>query len=227
VSSAVVTGGGRGIGRAIALALAERGLELALLARTVEQLERTSAEIATRGGRAIALRCDVGNAGEVAGAADRLSQELSPVHVVVHCAGVVRRAFAKDMTEQDWDSVLDTNLKGTFLVTRALLPGMLARRAGRVIAISSISGTVGTPRLTAYCASKWGVIGMVKALAEELRGTGVQAMCVVPGSVDTLMLTGSGFEPQMTPEDVARVVVFAALDAPLAMNGSAMEIFGP
>ena len=84
-----------------------------------------------------------------------------------------------------------------------------------------------TPRLSAYCASKWGTVGFVKSLAEELRGTGLQSMCVMPGSVDTEMLQGSGFPPLMQPADVAKIVTFAALDAPAAMNGSCIEAFGP
>jgi 3-oxoacyl-[acyl-carrier protein] reductase len=98
---------------------------------------------------------------------------------------------------------------------------------GRLVAIASISATLGTPRQSAYVASKWGVVGFTKSLAEELRGTQLQAMVLLPGSVDTSMLVGSGFAPQMTAMDVAGAVEYAAIDAPDAMNGSAIEIFGP
>ena len=131
------------------------------------------------------------------------------------------------MDEKDWDEVMDVNLKGAFLITRAFLPNMISRKNGRFIAISSISATLGTARQSAYCASKWGLVGFTKSLAEELRGTGLQALAVLPGSVDTPMLVGSGFSPDMTPDEVARLVVYAALDAPAAMNGSAIEMFGP
>ena len=104
---------------------------------------------------------------------------------------------------------------------------MLVERTGRFVAVASISSTLGTPRQSAYNAAKWGVVGFTKSLAEELRGTGLQAMCVMPGAVATSMLAGSGFEPKMQPEDVAGTVAFAALDAPDAMNGSAIEMFGP
>ena len=123
--------------------------------------------------------------------------------------------------------MIDVNLKGTFLVTRAFLPRMLDRGRGRFVAIASISATLGSARQSAYCASKGGMVGFMKALAEELRGTGLQAMCVLPGSVDTEMLKGSGFAPAMQPEDVARTVAFLALDAPDAMNASSVEVFGP
>jgi 3-oxoacyl-[acyl-carrier protein] reductase len=123
--------------------------------------------------------------------------------------------------------VLGVNLKGTFLVTRALLPAMVPAKRGRIVAVSSISATLGTATQSAYCAAKWGIVGFMKSLAEELRGTGLQALTVLPGSVDTAMLKGSGFAPQMSAEEVAKVVTYAALDAPDAMNGSSVEVFGP
>jgi 3-oxoacyl-[acyl-carrier protein] reductase len=227
MSVAVVTGAGRGIGRAVAQRLAARGHAVALLARTVPELEATAAAIVASGARALTLRCDVANAGEVQHAAERVLAELGPPDVVVNNAGIVRRAAVAEMSEADWDAVVDVNLKGAFLVTRAFLPRMLERRRGRFVAVASISSTLGTPRLSAYCAAKWGVVGFTKALAEELRGTGLQAMCVLPGSVDTEMLVGSGFSPAMTADEVAGTVVYAALDAPSAMNGSAVEVFGP
>jgi 3-oxoacyl-[acyl-carrier protein] reductase len=122
---------------------------------------------------------------------------------------------------------MDVNLKGPFLVARALLPAMLRAGRGRFVAVSSISATLGTPRQSAYCASKWGLVGFVKSLAEEVRGRGVQAMCVLPGAVQTRMLEGGEFPAQMSPADVAGLVAYAALDAPDAMNGSAVEVFGP
>lgn len=224
---AVVTGAGRGIGRAISVELARRGLDVALLARTVEQIEGTASLVTAAGRQALALRCDVASAVEVGAAAREIERVLGTPRVVVCNAGVVHRALVHAMTERDWDRVIDVNLKGTFLVCRAFLEAMRARGEGRFVCISSISGTLGTPQLSAYCASKWGVLGFVKALAEELRGSGLAALAVAPGSVDTEMLRGSGFSPQMAPEDVARTVAFAALDAPLAMNGSTLEIFGP
>jgi len=129
--------------------------------------------------------------------------------------------------EEDWDRVIDVNLKGTFLVARAWLPQMIHAKRGRFVAMGSISSTLGTATQSAYCAAKWGVVGFVKSLAEELRGGGVQAVCVLPGSIDTAMLRGSGFTPQMTADEVANLVAYAALDAPDAMNGSAIEMFGP
>lgn len=147
--------------------------------------------------------------------------------MVVNNAGMIRRSLVHETSPEDFRLVIDTNLVGTFLVTRGLLPSMLAHRAGRVIQVASISSTLGSAGAAAYCAAKWGVVGFTKSLAEELRGTGLATMSVLPGSVATGMLEGSGFAPQMSAEDVAGLIAYAALDAPLAMNGSSIEAFGP
>ncbi len=224
---AVVTGAGRGIGRAISVDLARRGCDIALLGRTIESLAGAAEEVLALGRRALAVPCDVADAVAVESSAARVLADLGVPDVVVANAGVVHRATVAEMTEAEWDEVVDVSLKGTFLVTRAFLPRMLDLRRGRFIAIGSISSTLGTARQSAYCAAKWGTVGFVKSLAEELRGTGLQAMCVMPGSTDTDMLKGSGFAAVMQPEDVARTVTFLALDAPDAMNASAVEVFGP
>jgi NAD(P)-dependent dehydrogenase (short-subunit alcohol dehydrogenase family) len=227
VSTAVVTGASRGIGRAAALALADRGLDVALLARTTEDLAAVAAEVALRGVTALPLRCDVMSEADVGAARARVLETLGTPVVVVNNAGVIRRASVNEMTLADFRVVVDTNLTGTFLVTRAFLPSMSAKGRGRFVQIASISSTLGSPRASAYCAAKWGVIGFTKSLAEELRGTGLAAISILPGSVDTSMLEGSGFTPQMTPDEVAKTIVFAALDAPSAMNGTSLEMFGP
>jgi 3-oxoacyl-[acyl-carrier protein] reductase len=229
VTVAVVTGAGRGIGRAAAIALAARGHHVALLSRTAHELDETARLISELGNAppAAPFVCDVSNAHAVRSVAKEVERGLGVPTVLVNNAGIVRRARLEEMSEEDWDAVIDVNLKGTFLVTGAFLPAMRAHRRGRVVNVASISATLGTAGQTAYNAAKWGVLGLTKSLALELRGSGVQVMAVLPGAVDTAMLVGSGFAPQMTPEDVARTLVFAALDAPEAMNGSAIEVFGP
>jgi len=224
---AVVTGAGRGIGRAIALDLADRGCDIAVLGRVQDALETVASEVMRRGRRAVAIACDVSKSSDVDKASERVLLDLGVPRFVIANAGVVHRVSVLETTEAQWDEVLDVNLKGIFLITRAFLRPMLAEKHGRFIALGSISGTMGTPRLGAYCASKWGTVGFVKSLAEELRGSGLQSICVMPGSVDTDMLRGSGFAPAMQPEDVAKIVSYAALDAPDAMNGSCIEAFGP
>ncbi|HEY1959979.1 MAG TPA: SDR family NAD(P)-dependent oxidoreductase [Polyangiaceae bacterium] len=222
-----MTGAGRGIGRAVAVELARRGADVALLARTKSELDETAALVEKSGRRALAVPCDVANADDVGRAAASVEKELGAPAIAIANAGVVRRARVDEMSEADWDHVVDVNLKGVFLTARAFVPKMRAHGSGRFIAVGSISSTLGTARQSAYCAAKWGALGFVKSLAEELRGTGVQAMIVLPGSVDTAMLAGSGFDPLMSALDVAKVIAFAALDAPAAMNGSAIEMFGP
>jgi 3-oxoacyl-[acyl-carrier protein] reductase len=200
---------------------------VALVSRRSGELERAAGEVAREGVRALPVRCDVTDADAVRGAVERVLRELGDVDVVVNNAGIVRRGLVHEMPVEDWDRVIAVNLRGVFLVTRALLPSMLKRGQGRVITMGSISSTLGTAAQSAYAASKWGALGFTKSLAEELRGTGLVTMCVMPGSVRTSMLEGSGFLPQMTAEDVARLVAYASLDAPAAMNGSAIEMFGP
>jgi len=224
---AVVTGASRGIGRAIAVSLAGRGLTVALLSKPSDRLGRVADEVRALGARAEVLPCDVGEEAQVLQAAEAVLDRLGTPAVVINNAAIIRRGHSvRDMPTEDWDDVLRVNLRGAFLVARAFLGPMLEARRGRIVSVSSISATLGCPGIASYAASKWGLVGLAKSLAEELRGTGVQSMCVLPGSVDTDMLVGSGFTPNMTAEHVANTVLYAALDAPAAMNGSAIEIFG-
>lgn len=153
---------------------------------------------------------------------------LGSVDLLVNNAGLVERAPVAETTEESWDRVLDVNLKGAFLCTRAAIPSMKTKGCGRIINVSSISGKLGTPNLAPYCASKWGLIGFTKAIAEELREHNIQVYAVCPGSVDTEMLRIGlpGAEPDMDPEAVASLLVYLALDAPAAMTGAAVDLFG-
>ncbi len=171
---------------------------------------------------------DVAVADDIAAAIHETETELGPVDVLVANAGIVANVPVAEMDEATWDAVIDVNLKGVFLACRAVLPGMLARGAGRIVAVSSISATLGTPGLSAYCAAKWGVVGFVKALSEEVKGQGVTVTSVLPGSVDTAMLAQGvpGLTPDMTPEEVASVILYLSSQAPPAVAGSAVEVFG-
>ncbi len=220
---AVVSGASRGIGLACAEALTRRGLRVALLAPASARLAR--AEVGLDG--SLAIPCDVSSEADVGRAADAVLARLGAPRVVVANAGIVRRGRVERLSIDDFDRTLAVNLRGTFLLTRALLPAMRRERRGRVVAVASISATLGTDGASAYNASKWAVVGFVKSLAEELRGSGLQAMTVNPGAVDTDMLRGSPYTPQMTAADVAGVVTYAALDAPDAMNGASLDVFGP
>jgi 3-oxoacyl-[acyl-carrier protein] reductase len=228
VALAVVTGAGSGIGRATALELARRGLDVALVGRREAPLREVALEIERSGVHALVVQADVSLEADVDRAAAVVASAPAAPIAVVSCAGIAgTKATVEKTPPAAWDEVIAVNLRGVFLVTRAFLPSMRAAGRGRFVAMASISATLGSPGLAAYAASKWGVVGLVKSLAEELRGTGLQAMSVLPGSVDTPMVKVGGFAPVMSPEDVARIVAFAALDAPDAMNGSAIECFGP
>lgn len=220
--TAIVTGGGRGIGAAVAKALTARGLAVSVFARTAAELERVVADDAA----ALAIAGDVRREEDVARLLASHELTLGPVDVLVNGAGIVERGLAEELSPAAFREVLDVNLTGAFLCARAVIPGMKERRRGRIVNVASISGTLGTAESSAYNASKWGLIGLTKCLAEELRAHGVQCLSVSPGSVDTEMLKKTPYSPDMAPDDVARVVAFAALDAPAAMTGANLEVFG-
>jgi 3-oxoacyl-[acyl-carrier protein] reductase len=224
---AVITGASRGIGRATALAFAKRKLSVALLGNPGEKLEQAAADARALGVAARAFVCDVASAPGVERAANEVLSTLGVPRVVVNNAGIVRRGkLVHETAIEDWDQVIAVNLRGPFLVSRAFLPSMLLAKRGRFVHVASISSTIGSPGAASYAASKWGLVGFSKSLAEELRGTGLASVAILPGSVDTDMLVGSGFTPQMSADDVAGMIVHAALDAPDALTGSAVEMFG-
>jgi NAD(P)-dependent dehydrogenase (short-subunit alcohol dehydrogenase family) len=153
-------------------------------------------------------------------------EALGPCHVLVNNAGILERGLVEELSPARWRAVLEVNLTGAFLCARAVIPGMKARRQGRIVNVASISGTVGSERASAYNASKWGLIGLTKCLAEELRPHGVQCLAVSPGSVDTDMLKQTPYGPGMPSEEVARVIVWCAANAPDSMTGANVEMFG-
>lgn len=175
----VVTGASRGIGRAIARHLAAAGARVGLLARSPEPLAELAAEL---GGptRAAWARCDVSSSAEVEAAAAELRAALGPVDIVVNNAGALVRGPAFDVDDAAWRRVIAVNLDGTFFVCRAFAADLIARQ-GRIINIASIAGRQGTSQLASYCAAKHGVVGLTRALAEELRGAKVAVNAICPG----------------------------------------------
>ena len=224
----VVTGAGRGIGRAIALHLAEQGAHVAATARTAEEIDAVADEIRARGGRSLAIPADVTRPSELDELERATEAALGPPEILVNNAGIVARVPLHETREETWDAVLDTNLKGAFLCCKTFLPAMIRRFRGRIINVASISGRQGTAQLSAYCASKWGMIGLTKSLAEEVREHGIQVNAIAPGSVATDMLERGmpGAQADMTPDDVARVAVFLAADAPDALTGAVIDVWG-
>jgi NAD(P)-dependent dehydrogenase (short-subunit alcohol dehydrogenase family) len=224
---AVVTGASRGIGRAIALRFAAEGARVGLLARSADALADVVAEIAAAGGAATAVRCDVSDPRQVETAAAEIHAALGAVDIVVNNAGAVLRQPAFEIDDAAWRRILAVNLDGTFYVTRAFGADLVARR-GRIINIASIAGRQGTPLLSAYCAAKHAVVGFTRALAEELRSAKVAVNAICPGSVDTDMLRDGlpGAHPDMSPDDIARTALFLAADAPPALTGACLDVFG-
>jgi 3-oxoacyl-[acyl-carrier protein] reductase len=224
---AVVTGASRGIGRACALELARRGVDLALLSRPSQRQHETETACRQLGVRARTFACDVADETAVERAASSLVADLGVPAVVVNNAAILERGpRVWETSIHDWDRVLAVNLRGAFLVCRALLPAMLETAKGRLVHVSSISATIGNPCQAAYGASKWGLLGLHKTLTEELRATGVISVAVLPGSVDTDMLAQTPFSPDMTAEEVANVIAYLALDAPPSIHGAAVEVYG-
>jgi NAD(P)-dependent dehydrogenase (short-subunit alcohol dehydrogenase family) len=225
--TAIVTGASRGIGRAIAIAFAAEGARVGLIARSEAGLRETAAAIERSGGTCAWAIADVADSAAVGAAARSLRGALGPADVLVNNAGNVDRRPTREVDDAAWRRVLSVNLDGTFYVTRAFLDDLTAR-AGRIINISSIAGRQGTPELAAYNAAKHGVIGLTRSLAEELRGAKVAVNAICPGSVDTDMLREGrpGAEPAMSPEDIARTALFLAADAPAALTGACIDVFG-
>jgi len=183
--AALVTGASRGIGRAVALALSEAGAAVACCARSTRQVEATAAEISRRGGRACGLRLDVTIGVEIEAAVEAATVALGPIDVLVNNAGITLEKASIDVTDAEWDEVLSTNLTSMFRLARAVAPGMIERRRGKVINIGSMYGRIGVPRYAAYCASKAAVDALTRSLAVEWARHGIQVNCLAPGYVNT------------------------------------------
>jgi 3-oxoacyl-[acyl-carrier protein] reductase len=214
---AVVTGAARGIGEAIALRLARMGAAVVLTARDSVRLTQVKAAIEEQAGKAMALPCDLTDAGAVAALGEQVREQWGRCDILVNNAGVgVLRKPLIDLSVEEWDQMMDTNLRAPYLMIRALAPMMIAARSGHIINISSLSGKNVLPEGAAYSASKWGLNGLTYSVAEELRQHNVRVSVIAPGSVNTGFGAGSTKDRSrmVQPNDVAQVVAMLVTQAP-------------
>ncbi len=235
---AIVTGASRGIGRSIALALAAAGAKVACVARSADKLTETAEAIRAAGGTAEVFACDVAKSESVEQVVEAVVAKWERLDILVNNAGITRDTLIPRMQDSDWDDVLNTNLRGTFLFTRAATRPMMQRRHGRIINIASISGLIGNPGQANYSASKAGMIGMTRTVAKELAGRKVTVNAIAPGFIETEM-TGALGEVILQevkkripakrfgqPEDIAYAVLFLASDAASYITGQVLTVDG-
>jgi len=235
---ALVTGASQGIGKAIALELAKAGATVALVARNEAKLAEVKAEIEAANGNAHAFVLDVSNEDAIKTTAKEIVAQLGAVHILVNNAGVTRDTLMLRMKTTDWDDVLDTNLKGAFLLTQAVLQPMMKARWGRIINISSVNGELGAPGQANYAASKAGLIGLTKSMAREFASRGITVNAVAPGFVETdmthvltdeqkaAMLSAVPLGRAGSVHDIAAAVAFLASEAAGYITGHTLDVNG-
>ncbi|WP_305041419.1 3-oxoacyl-[acyl-carrier-protein] reductase [Geoalkalibacter sp.] len=211
---AVVTGASRGIGRAIALQFAAGGAKVVLSARSAQAVEDLAAEISAAGGQALAIAGDIALTADVEELFRKAGETFQRVDILVNNAGITRDGLLLRMKDEDWDAVLDTNLKGAFLCMRAAAKLMSKQKYGRIVNISSVVGEMGNPGQANYCASKAGLIGLTKSVARELARRNVTVNAVTPGFIVTDMTESL---PEKTKEDLSAQI-------PLGRLGEANEV---
>jgi 3-oxoacyl-[acyl-carrier protein] reductase len=235
---AVVTGAGRGIGKAIALKLASAGADVVSVSRTLENSEKTAAEIRALGRKAWAVAVDVSDAKAVADAAEKILGDTGRVDILVNNAGVTRDGLLMRMSDDDWDIVLNTNLKGAFAFTKAFSRAFAKQRSGRIINVASVIGLMGNAGQANYAASKAGLIGFTKSIAREFASRGITANALAPGFIETDMTSVLNDEQKKgvlnaipmksfgQAEDIANAALFLASPASRYITGQVLAVDG-
>ena len=235
---AVVTGAGRGIGRAIALRFAAEGADIVCVSRTAENSGKVANEVRALGRKAWAHAVDVAESRAVAEAGEKILAETGRVDILVNNTGITRDGLLVRMREQDWDTVLDTNLKGAFLFTKAFARAFIKRRSGCVINVSSVTGLIGNAGQSNYAASKAALIGFTKSVARELASRGITVNALAPGFVETDMTAALSEEVRQEllqkiplnalgqPDDIANAALFLASPAARYITGQVITVDG-
>lgn len=235
--TAFVTGASRGIGRACALELARSGARVVVAARQREKLEEVAAEIRALGAEALVVEIDLASPASIA-QAFAAAKEFGPIHILVNNAGITRDTLALRMKLEDWEAVIQTNLTGAFLCIQQVLQGMMRERWGRIINISSVVGEAGNPGQSNYVASKAGLIGLTKSLAQEMASRSITVNAVAPGFIETDMTAVLGDDLKTgllgriplkrlgKPDDIAAAVAFLASDGASYITGHVLDVNG-
>ncbi|WP_423406892.1 3-ketoacyl-ACP reductase [Heyndrickxia sp. MSNUG] len=210
--TALITGAGRGIGRAAALALAKEGVNIGMLGLTLANLEKVTAELEEYDVNVAGAVSDVSDIESVQHAVEHITSELGPIDILINNAGTAKFGGFLELDPQEWEKIIQVNLMGTYYVTRAVLPGMIDRKTGDIINVSSTAGQKGAPVTSAYSASKFGVLGLTESLMLEVRKHNIRVSALTPSTVATDLaiesnLTDGNPEKVMQPEDLAELMV--------------------
>lgn len=210
--NAIITGAGRGIGYAVAIGLAKEGVNVGLIARSQEQLQKVVKEVEALGVKAAFAVADVSKNEEVTMATEKITSELGSIDILINNAGIAKFGHFMDLEIAEWEKIIQVNLMGVYYVTRAVLPGMIEQKFGDIINISSSAGQKGAPITSAYSASKFGVFGITESLAMEVRKHNIRVTALAPSTVATDLaidndLTDGNPDKVMQPEDIAEFIV--------------------
>ncbi|KKK37345.1 3-ketoacyl-ACP reductase [Mesobacillus campisalis] len=210
--TALITGAGRGIGRAAAIALAAEGVHIGLLGKNMDNLEKVTAELEQYGVNVSGAAADVGDRQSVENAVEHITSELGSIDILINNAGIAKFGGFLELDPQEWEQIIQVNLLGTYYVTRAVLPGMMEKKSGDIINISSTAGQKGAPVTSAYSASKFGVLGLTESLLMEVRKHNIRVTAMTPSTVATDLavenkLVGENTDNVMQPEDLAEMMV--------------------